>query len=266
MNLQTEHEEIATLIREKIGPLRTVKYLTAGRNGVVSIDVHAGDDRYFVKGVRHDGPQYRTWLNEMSVNRIVSHISPKLKWTTAGKNWSLLGLDYIDGRHVNYAPGTDDTVPVVFLLLDLQDMACPDINIDTAEKRWYRYTDTPELFAGDNLVHTDWSPGNVRIVNGVGKLTNWSNPVRGADWLDPACCAVRLIAAGHLPHSAEKWMSAIRSWKSAPRKSLDEFARVQAAVWEEAAHESPEAWVQNVARAAQHWSQYRTGVPPYEQQ
>jgi hypothetical protein len=114
-----------------------------------------------------------------------------------------------------------------------------------------------ERFAGDHLLHTEWSPGNV-VINDGAQLVDWAWPPRGAGWIDPACWVVRLVASGHSPPSAENWAAQTPAWHSAPRDALDEFARVQAALWHGIAQDGPEPWTERLADAARQWMEYRS--------
>jgi hypothetical protein len=99
-----------------------------------------------------------------------------------------------------------------------------------------------------------WSP--------TARLVDWAWPTRGAAWIDPACLVVWLIASGHAPHSAESWATRIPSWKAASPVALDEFARIQALMWEGIAADSTEEWTTNLARASRQYATYREGHLP----
>jgi serine/threonine-protein kinase RIO1 len=55
-----------------------------------------------------------------------------------------------------------------------------------ADQRWAAYTSTPELLAGTNLLHTDWSPGNV-LVNNRAYLVDRASLTTGAGWMKVEC-------------------------------------------------------------------------------
>jgi hypothetical protein len=106
------------------------------------------------------------------------------------------------------------------------------------------------------LLHTEWTPGNVLVVDQA-RLVDWAWPTRGAAWIDPACPAVWLIASGHAPHAAETWTACIPSWQAAPPAALNEFARIQALMWESIAADSAEEWTRELARASRQYATYR---------
>ncbi|MGH3923879.1 MAG: hypothetical protein ACRDTT_13590 [Pseudonocardiaceae bacterium] len=125
--------------------------------------------------------------------------------------------------------------------------------IKQAEQRWASYADAPELFQGDHLLHTDWSPGNV-LINDTTHLVDWAWPTQGAAWIDPACWVVWLVASGHRPPAAEDWAAQVPAWRSAPRDALDSFARAQAVMWVGIAQDGPDSWTNRIADAARRWA------------
>jgi hypothetical protein len=247
---------VRKLIEDETGPIRAAEDISDGRNSEISVIVHADDGPVFVKGRKADHPQAWTQARETAINPSVVHISPWLKWSTRDIEWDLLGFEYIVGRRVDYAPGSPDLPMVTYTLLELQQISCPDIELKRAEQRWSAYSDSPELFMGDYLLHTDWSPGNV-LVNGRAYLVDWAWPTKGAGFIDPVCLAVWLIASGHQPQSAESVIARIPSWQNAPRRGIDGFVRVQARMWADIAADSPYSWTADLARAAQLWVRYR---------
>ncbi|MGH3865304.1 MAG: hypothetical protein ACRDQ4_04035 [Pseudonocardiaceae bacterium] len=46
----------------------------------------------------------------------------------------------------------------------LGQLPCPDLPLKHAAQRWSTFSDSPGLFAGTALLHTELSPGNVLIV------------------------------------------------------------------------------------------------------
>ena len=254
-------EEARNLIEKETGPVRTVTELSEGRNSEISVIIRTDGDVTFVKGRKAGHPRAWTQERERIINPLVRHISPALKWSAVNANWDLLGFEYIPGAHADYSPGSIDIPKVITTLLQLQEITCPDIDVKQADQRWASYTSTPDLLVGTSLLHTDWSPGNV-LVNGRAYLVDWAWPTRGAAWIDPACLAVWLIASGHTPRSAESWAAQIPSWQSAPASALDEFARVQALMWDGIAADSSEPWTRNLARASRQWASHRETRSP----
>jgi hypothetical protein len=249
-------EEIRELIERETGPFHAVRQVTDGRNSEVSVIIQAGNDVTFVKGLRAGHPRAWTQERERAVNPAVRHISPHLKWSARNDQWDLNGFECLTGRHADYSPDSADIPKVTETLRRLQEIPCPEMEMKQAGQRWASYTDTPELFAGPCLLHTEWTPGNV-LVSDRAYLVDWAWPTKGAAWIDPACWAVWLIASGHTPRSAEKCAAQVPSWQDAPAGSIDEFARAQARMWAEIAAESSGPWTKSLATASSLWASHR---------
>jgi hypothetical protein len=249
-------KDVCELIEKTVGPFYVVKNVADGRNSEVSVIVGTDAGITFIKGRKADHPRAWTQERERAVNPSVCHISPRLRWSARDDQWELNGFEHTPGRHSDYSPGSSDLPKLVSLLRRLQEVPCPDIELKRADQRWSSYTEMPELFSGNSLLHTEWTPGNV-LVSDRAYLVDWAWPTRGAAWIDPACWLVWLIASGHSPRSAECWASQIPSWRDAPVGSLDEFARVQARMWADIAAESSETWTKSLAEASRLWSGHR---------
>jgi hypothetical protein len=115
------------------------------------------------------------------------------------------------------------------------------------------YSHQAELFAGDHLSHTDWSPGNVLIADDA-RIVDWAWPTRGALWIDPACWIVWLIASGHTPAQAEGCAAKVPAFARAPRHAVTAFSQAQAAMWSEIGDEAPHS---GLAAAAAYWHKHR---------
>lgn len=130
-----------------------------------------------------------------------------------------------------------------------------DFELKQAPQRWSAYSDRAELFGGDGLAHTDWSPTNILIVNGHARMLDWAWPTKGARWIDPACWTVWLIASGHTPYEAEAWAAELPAFATAPTASVTAFAAAQAAMWEDIGDQAPHP---GLAAAATAWVKHRT--------
>jgi hypothetical protein len=241
-------------IEAHTGPITSVEPVSGGLNSELAVILHTASETTFVKGLRTDHPRVWTQNQEKAINPYVQSVSPALRWAMDDE-WNILGFDYVPGRHVDYSPGSPDLVKVVDSLRRLQELPCPDAPMKLAERRWASYADDPMLFAGDHLLHTEWSPSNI-LIGDAASFVDWAWPTRGAAWIDPACWVVWLIASGHTPLSAESWASKILSWSAAPPASVAAFADAQAALWRGIATADSEPWIEGVASAAEGWSAY----------
>jgi hypothetical protein len=241
------------------GPITSVEPVSDGLNSELAVILRTTDDMTFVKGLRADHPRVWTQNQEKAINPYVRTVSPALRWSVDTDEWNILGFDYLTGHRANYAPGSPDLMKVVDSLRRLQDLPCPPAPMKVAERRWASFADDPMLFAGDHLLHTEWSSSNI-LVGDTAFFVDWAWPTRGAAWIDPACWIVWLVASGHSPRSAEEWASKIPSWTHAPLDSVIAFADAQSALWRGIADADPEPWIEGVASAARRWSAYRRAL------
>lgn len=239
------------------GTILGVETLTDGFNSEITAIVQtANEGRLFVKGLRSDHPRVWTQDREAIVNPHVTPIAPRLRWQVDAGGWNLLGFDHLEARTADYTPGSPDLVKVIDALCHLGRLRCDGLPIKRAEDRWSAYSDTPSLFAGEALLHTDWNPTNV-LVDDTAHLVDWAWPTYGAAWIDPACWVVWLVTEGHTPSGAEDLVTSIPAWTAAPHAGLDAFAAAQARMWRDIADDSPGPWSDNIATAAEAWNGHR---------
>jgi len=242
-------EEARALIEQFAGPVTTARLAGGGLNSQIAVIIN---DRYFVKGLRQDHPRVWTQIRERDINRHVRHLSANLEWAAESDSWNLLGFTYLPGRKPDYQPGSPDLALISELITRLPK-APADLNLKRAEQRWSAYSDQADLFAGDHLSHTDWSPGNVLIADDA-RLIDWAWPTRGAAWIDPACWIVWLITGGHSPAQAENQAATIPAFAHAPGQAVTAFSAAQAAMWAEFGEEAPHP---GLAAAAADWHKHR---------
>jgi len=222
---QAGWEEAKAVIEEFTGPVRDVRFASAGFNADIAAIVN---HRYFVKGLRREHPQAWTQLREKDINPYVRHVSAPVEWHADKNGWIILGFTCLPGRHADYRPGSPD-LPLIAQVIGRIPPAPAGLDLKRAELRWSAYSPQPDLFAGDHLSHTDWSPGNVLIDDGA-RLVDWAWPTRGAAWIDPACWVVWLIASGHNPAQAQAQAARIPAFARAPEQAVTAFAAAQAAI------------------------------------
>ncbi len=214
-------EYVRSLIENQTGPVLVAEPITEGLNSEIAVVVHTSLGATFVKGLRSDHRRVWTQQREAEINPYVLTVTPRLRWHVETDGWNLLGFERVNGRRVDYSPGSPDLPKVVHVMRRLAEIPCPGLPLKSAPQRWASYTHDPELFTGDQLLHTEWSPGNV-LINDTAHLVDWAWPTRGAAWIDPACWVVWLVASGHSPQSAQDWQRSSppfvwRPWKPSMR-------------------------------------------------
>lgn len=248
--MRGDWEDVQHLIEKHTGPVTSVRHADAGFNSELAVVIN---DTTFVKGLRSDHPRAWTQERERGINLHVQHISAGLLWSEQAEGWDLNGFEYLDGRSADYAPGSGD-LALIAAMMTLFPSAPSGVELKRAEHRWSGYSTQPDLFAGDGLVHTDWSPSNALISGGRAVMVDWAWPTRGASWLDPACWVVWLIATGHGPEQAEEWALRVPAFQQAPCTAVTAFADAQAAMWEDIGDDAPHP---GLAAAAADWVKRR---------
>ncbi|GLZ09670.1 hypothetical protein Acsp03_71360 [Actinomadura sp. NBRC 104412] len=244
------------------GTVWSAKTVSEGLNSAIAAVLTTDAGSVFVKGLHRDYP--RRWTQDMEalINPYVDHLAPRLLWRVEGE-WDVLGFELLDGRHADYQPGSADLPKVAEAVTALGSITCPDLPVKLAEHRWRHYVADPEeleWLKGDRLLHTDYNPLNVLMVDGRAMLIDWAWPTRGAGWIDPACLVLRLMANGHSAASAEHVVTDVPAWRTAPEEGLAVFAQACVRMWEEIADANPVEWTKGMAKAAREWAPRRQGA------
>jgi hypothetical protein len=248
------------VIESQTGPVRTAATATEGHNSEVAAFLDTADGRVFIKGLRSDHPRVWTQQREAMVNPFVRHVGPRLLWHIEAEGWNVLGFEHVSGRHADYSPGSPDLPLVIDAMRRLGATSCPDLPLKRSEERWAGYVDEPaalELLRGDTLLHTDYNPMNILVAGDAARIVDWAWPTRGAAWIDPACLALRLMAAGHRPAEAEAWAGLVPAWADAAREAIDTFTLISLHMWEEIAADDPQPWKQRVRTTVEEWVAFR---------
>jgi hypothetical protein len=241
---------VQELIEKHTGPVLSARPVKDGLNSEIAVVIN---DTAFVKGLRTEHPRVWTQERERQINPHVCHVSPRLLWSETSAGWDLNGFEFLNGHQGDYEPDSDDLGRIVAMMTQMPP-APLGVEMKQAPDRWTAYSDRTELFAGDWLSHTDWSPSNVLVVDGQARMLDWAWPTKGASWLDPACWVVWLIASGHTPAQAEAWASAVPAFSTAPEEAVTAFASAQAAMWEDIGETAPHP---GLAAAAASWVKHR---------
>jgi hypothetical protein len=251
--------DLAALIEPYTGPIleaaRTPRGFSSDYTGII----HGSTGRVFVKAVRDPGPNTTSLEREAAINPAVQHVSPALRWQARGHGWFALGFQYAPGTHATFEPGSPDLPAVVGAIERISRITLPDIARDWRESRWDRYADgTAGLFTGDTLLHTDINPDNLLIgPDGEVTIVDWSWPTHGAAFIDLACLAVQLVAAGHSPPQAEDWAARCTAWRQADPAAVDAFAAATVRMYQRFEQLDPQPWRKAMTTAATDWAAHR---------
>ncbi|MEU6347217.1 aminoglycoside phosphotransferase [Streptomyces sp. NPDC046977] len=249
-----------SIIETLAGPVLKAVTVSTGLNSEIAARIYNNaDEIVFVKGMRVDHPRVWTQEREAAINAYVQPLAPAMLWHVLHGGWDLLCFEEIDGPHAGYEPGSPHLPLVAEAMQALAGLPMPDLPLKTMPDRMRSYSDTPDLFAGEQLLHTDWNPHNVLIADGRARLVDWAWAARGAAWIDPALWVIWLIASGHTPEQAERLAAECTAFADAPGPSLNAFARAQNRMWDEIAGDAPDAWTATMQTAAAGWHRHRSG-------
>jgi hypothetical protein len=254
--------DLSALIEPHTGTVleaaRSARGFTSDYTGIIRGD----GGRMFVKAVRDPGRHVTSLEREAAVNPAVRDLAPALLWQARGHGWLALGFEVAPGRHASFAPGSPDLPAVTGALDRISRIPLPGAARDWRESRYDRYADgTAELLSGATLLHGDINPDNL-LIDPAGEATvvDWAWPAHGAAFIDPACLAVQLVAAGHAPAEAEGWAARCTAWREADPAAVNAFAAAMVRMYQRFEQLSPEPWRKAMTTAAADWAAHR-GVP-----
>ncbi|WP_327660898.1 MULTISPECIES: aminoglycoside phosphotransferase [unclassified Streptomyces] len=245
--------DVRRAVTDKTGAVHRAVTVQGGMNSGIASVLETESGSVFVKGIPSDHPQAGTQRREAAVAPHLPMSCPRLYWHLERDGWSLLGYEVINGRHADYAPGSPDLPLVEAALTELQGIKAPaDVEIKNAVDRWTDYAPPGTLhhFEGDALLHTDFAPDNVLVVDGRARLIDWAWPTRGAAWIDPGALALRLMEAGHSVEEALAFARRFPSWRDARPEGLTAFGAATAALWREIAEGDGAPWKQRMTDRA----------------
>ncbi|MFI0485323.1 hypothetical protein ACH34T_32330 [Actinomadura sp. 9N215] len=216
----------------------------------------------FVKAARKlpdkDGPEVKSLRWEARVNPFVREFAPRLLWSTEIDEWFVLVFAHVPGRHPDYSPGSPDLDLVAQAVKLLQKTAPPAVVDRPVTTRWDGIGGDVSPMAGAALLHTDINAKNVLITPEDGVyIVDWAFVSHGAPWVEMGQMIPWLLSAGHTPASAEEWLCQFPAWQEADPASIDQYARLHAAVWTRR-HEMVSAeWIGPYLADVRRWARYR---------
>lgn len=251
---------VLRLIERHSGTVTGAETVSAGRNSAIAALVRTPERDLFVKGLPLDHPRVWTQKREADVAPYVQEVAPRLHWHAESDGWSLLGFERIEGEHADYTPGSADVAAVMAAMTRLADIPAPGLELKSMPHRLRTYVDDPAdlaWFAGDALLHTEWTPRNALVTSNGARFVDWGWVSTGAAWIEPALWLLWLIAHGHTCEEAEREAAAHPAWEDAPGEGLNALARAQRRLWDSIAAAGADEWVRPVQRAARAWDNHR---------
>ena len=251
---------VRAAVEAHTGRVEGVESLDAGSVSSMVAVLHTETGTTFCKGIETTSRLAWMHRNEARLNPHLPPTAPRLRWVVEEADWLLLGFDHAPGRHADLQPGSPDLPVVAYTLAGLVQALtpAPAIPIQPATARWASRI-APELIDGDTVAHTDVTPRNFLVSSSVA-VVDWAAPCRGAAWIDTAFMVIRLIRAGHSPHAAEAWATAVPAWNAASSAALDTFSAAIADLYEQRRQEHPAPHRGPLAAAARTWAQHRSAA------
>lgn len=197
----------------------------------------------FFKGVRTEDPEgVRAMRTEERINNAVAGVSPSVRYSFTAAGWYCLAFAYIDGRHVDLAPGTQDLGALAFVINAMRRLTVDDAYVARTGLEIPRLADRLRgfltereagLLDGPHLLHTDTKPHHILITRhgGNAHVVDWAMPALGPAWVDAANTAVRLMECGQPPATALAWLDGIDAWRAADPEAVKAYVRATCRQW-----------------------------------
>ena len=181
-------------MHDRCGDVVDVRTSTDGRNSDFAATlVLSFGERVFCKGVRVDGNAAAMCRVEARVGPYLPVRVPRLRWEIETAGWLVLGFDHVEGRRLDFSPGSADIPLVVDALTECAAVLTPSParslpslgELFTRVEPWRRLRDDPpafdpwthanltrfagqehaaaELASGCTLAHTDIHESNILI-------------------------------------------------------------------------------------------------------
>lgn len=275
-------------IAGKTGPIIKAAPASDGKMipGLTAILHGADGRRWFLKASPKDSPAAFLYQREMAANSLLPETipAPRMEWASGENDWIAMLFEYMDGRGADLTPLSPDVPsvmstiavlsshtathilpPVAVHIRGLQEKAGRLIDcLPASETREIRAAieefDTLDL-AGKWYVHYDMHRGNLRVrPMGMVAVVDLAYACAGAQWLDAASIVPRLIQAGHSPADAERAVSVLPAWSTAPAEAVTGYAALWTAFRQYKAIYGPTNAHHARARAAEAglaWISYR---------
>ncbi|MER6914646.1 phosphotransferase [Streptomyces sp. NPDC000594] len=223
--------ELRDAIEARAGAVVAAETVSSGFNCAVALKMHTRrSGRLFLKGVPiTDEKGMAGLLCEERLNGVVAGIGPTIRHRFEWAGWLCLAFVHVEGRHVDYGPGTGDLGAVRAILRRMHDLKTPSFHIPQLADTLAGHLRPGEADAlhGTHLLHTDTNPHNVMIDrDGQAYVVDWAMPALGPAWVDAAYTARWLMAFGQPPEQAMAWLNGFASWRQADRAAVETFVEV----------------------------------------
>ncbi|WEV26753.1 hypothetical protein OYE22_17270 [Streptomyces sp. 71268] len=260
---RTAWTELPSAAREAVeklaGPIERGETADSGVMSRLACTLHTTASRVFLKGTRLDDETAWLYDYEARVTRSAPR-APRVLWQVEAGGWLLIGYEFLEGRHPQLAPASDDLAALVDMLTMLSSTPWPtEVRKKPLHVRWAGFypDDCAQYLQGTALTHTDVSPLNMLVTADGIRLLDWALACPGPDWADTAFSVVRLVHAGHSPEQAEQVARAVPAYRAAAPAAVSTFAHALHAVWASREKADPLPHRAALTAAARAWADHR---------
>jgi hypothetical protein len=231
MNERIEWQELPAGLRGVVevctGAVVASESVSSGFNCSTALRLHTlRGGRLFFKGVRAtDADQVAGLVCEERVNGAVRGIGSVVRHRFEAEGWFCLAFSHVDGRHVDYSPGSGDLPAVARALRYMCRLRAPGFLPQFSTRLAdHLLPGEADLLAGTHLLHTDTNPHNVLIgENGRAHVVDWAMPALGPAWVDVAYTAQWLMSFGRSSDDVARWLNGFTSWQEADPRAVEAF-------------------------------------------
>ncbi|TDC27655.1 aminoglycoside phosphotransferase [Micromonospora sp. 15K316] len=249
-------ETVTAEIARRVGGINEVSPAPSGNHAEIASTITGSTGKVFVKAASAD-LAVRTLRYELAATKAVAWYPPAVRWHFEVDGWLVVGVEHLDGPHLDLSPGSPDLGLLAVTLKGLQETPAPAGTWFTPGGRVG--FDHPAM-DGTSLVHTDLNPANLIVTPDGLRIVDWAWATKAAPWVELALLAQWLIGSGHTPEQAEEWLAQFPAWAGGDRDVLAHFAFTNAAKWAAKARQSDQGWVHDLAAWTAAWAAYRTAT------
>ncbi|NRQ32083.1 hypothetical protein HII36_09560 [Nonomuraea sp. NN258] len=236
-------------VQAQVGPVLKAETVSGGIMPGLAARLHTESGEVFLKAIEARDPgavlhERERWAG----GHLPADIpAPRLLGSVTMDGWYATTWQYINdnARHADLSPGSDDLPRVLDTLALLGTQltpapagATPVIdNVEALLNKGRHLLAKPGLdgrelylaaldgwdaaeLAGDTLVHYDLSESNLLVSGRCVWVVDWAFAAQGAEWLDAALFAPRLVQAGHTPEEVDELLRALPSWQHNRSKAI----------------------------------------------
>ncbi len=241
-------------IAERVGGIIDVYPAPCGNHAEIASTVTGSTGTVFVKAASGD-LSVRSLRYELEATRAVHWHPPAVLWHFTYDSWFVVGVEHLDGPHLDMSPGSPDLDLLATAVKGLQETPAPAGTWFTPAGRLGFALPAME---GQALVHSDLNPANLIVTADGLRIVDWAYATKAAAWVELALLVQWLIGSGHTPEQAEQWLAQFPAWTTADRDVLNDFASGNAAKWASKSRKAPQRWVHDLATWTGEWAAHRS--------